>query len=85
MRVDKSITATSIKGRRKGAIIKAYNEQAKKRLFPDKKSALYLIDQFNKVTGYEAITLRDYKSCGDCRLRVFNFWKNIISRWEKMN
>lgn len=83
VREHKQLTALKITGERRESIIKAYQEQAKKRLFPDKKSAIYLIDQFNEVSGGEVMTQRAYGSCVDCRLYILTFWKGIVSAWER--
>lgn len=85
VREHRQLVALKIEGERRKKIIDAYKEQAKKKFWPDKKSALHLINEFNYACGSEQMTIRAYGSCGGCRLQVFNFWKAIITLWERTN
>lgn len=63
------------------AIINAFNECHKAK--PSKDSVMFLINLWNKFHSTDAMTMRSYTSCADCRIALRNFFKYVIEEWNK--
>jgi hypothetical protein len=62
-------------------IINAFNDV--QRITPNINSVKLLLNTFNEVHGAKIMSMSSYKTCNDCRIAIRNFFRNIISIWQK--